>query len=346
MSLAAALVAVLLLGRDEIVLGQEPPVGSFLVWLCPEHRSHPEDGPGPCAVCGRPLAQRRLASLWSCPMHPQLTRPAAGACPSCGMRLVSTTRELEWFCGAHPDVVRPEPGACSREDGRALSLRGVSVPHGDHNPRHGGLLFMAQGGFHHLEGTIGPDGLFRLYFYDDFTRPLDARAFRARVDRRELQPSANGSFLTLATAESPSGTVELTVHARFPDSEREERFDFVLSHEAGDRASPAVGVEDGSPWPTDSAGLMEAILARSLRVDELVRRSAWPDLFIPALEAKDLALALLEREGDRVALPVKTLVRAAWLLDLYGDLGKRTEVEAAHRLFAHGIADLEKAHAR
>jgi len=310
MNLVSIVLTVLLLGWDEVVLGQEPPVESFLVWLCPEHRSHPKDGPGPCAVCGRPLTQRRLATLWSCPMHPQVTRPAAGVCPVCAMSLVSTTRELEWFCATHPDVGRPQPGACPR-DGRALSLRGVSMPHGDHNPRHGGLLFMAQDGFHHLEGAIGLDGLFRLYVYDDFTRPLDARAFRARVDGRELQASADGAFLTLATAEAPSGTVELTVHVRFPASEGEERFDFVLSNEAGDRASPAAGVADGPPWPTDSVGLLEAILARSRRVDELVRRGAWPDLFIPALEAKDLALALLEREGDTVALPVKTLVRAA-----------------------------------
>ena len=345
MSLSAGLLALLLLGADAAVLGQDPPVDSFLVWLCPEHRSHPEDGPGPCAVCGRPLAQRRLASLWSCPMHPQVTKITAGSCAWCGMALVSTTQELEWFCAAHTDVVRPEPGACPR-DNRMLSLRGRSMPHGDHNPRHGGLLFMTQDGFHHLEGALGPDGLFRLYLYDAFTLPLDARAFRARVDDRELQASADGAFLVLAAAAAPAGTVELTVHVKFPASEREERFDFVLSDESSDRASPAAGAADDSPRPTDSAGLMEAILARSRRVDELVRRGAWPDLFIPALEAKDLALALLEREGDKVELPVKTLVRAAWLLDLYGDLGKKAEVEAAQRLFARGIADLEKAHGR
>ena len=220
------------------------------------------------------------------------------------------------------------------------------MPHGDHNPRHGGLLFMAQDGFHHLEGAMGPDRLFRLYVYDYFTRPLPARFFRARVDDHELQASADGAFLALAIAEALSDTVELTVHVRFGASEREERFDFVLSSEAGDRPSPASSVAEGSGWPTDSAGLMEAILARSRRVDDLIRKGAWPDLFIPALEAKDLALSLLEHDGEKVALPVKTLVRAAWLLDLYGDLGKKAEVEEAHRLFVRGIADLEKAHGR
>ena len=219
----------------------------------------------------------------------------------------------------------------------------LDMPHGDHNPRHGGLLFMAPDGFHHLEGALGPDGLFRLYLYDDFTRPLLASAFRARVDGRELQASENGAFRTLATADGPSDTFEVTVHVTFLPSEHEERFDFVLSREAGDRHPTATDAEVPR-WPTDAKGLMEAILARSRRVDELVHRGAWPDLFIPALEAKDLALALLERDGDKVALPVKTLVRAAWLLDLYGDLGKKAEVDAAHRLFAQGIADLEKAH--
>jgi hypothetical protein len=346
MKATVLLLATLLLGEGEVVLGQEPPVESVVVWLCPEHRQHPEAAPGSCAICGRPLVRRRLATLWSCPMHPWATRSGPGACPSCGMTLVSTTRELEWFCASHPDVVGSEPGVCPR-DGRALQPRSLAMPHGDHNPRHGGLLFMAQDGFHHLEGSLGPDGLFHLYFYDDFTRPLTAHGSRARVGERELQPSADGASLTLATAEAPADKVELAVHVRFPGSEREERFDFTWSgREKSDLATDAVSLPKQSLAPSEEAELMEAIRARSRRVDELVGRGAWPDLFIPALEAKDFALALLDREGERVAVPVKTLVRAAWLLDHYGDLGKKTEVEAAHRLFVQGMADLERAHAR
>jgi len=349
MKATVLLLAALWLGEGEVVLGQEPqepPVESLVVWLCPEHRQHPEAAPGSCAICGRPLVRRRLATPWSCPMHPLATRGGPGTCPSCGMALVSTTRELEWFCASHPDVVGSDPGVCPR-DGRALSPRNLAMPHGDHNPRHGGLLFMAPDGFHHLEGALGPDGRFRLYFYDDFTRPLPAGGFRARVDERELQPSEDGASLTLATAEARADTLELAVHVRFPGSEREEQFDFIWSgRESGGLPTPAASVPEPSLAPTDAEGLMEAIRARSRRVDELVRRGAWPDLFIPALEAKDFALALLEHEGESVAVPVKTLVRAAWLLDHYGDLGKKAEVEAAQRLFARGMADLERAHAR
>jgi Heavy metal binding domain len=346
MKAVVVLLATLMLGEGEAVLGQEPPVESVVVWLCPEHRQHPEAAPGACAICGRPLVRRQLASLWSCPMHPWATRNGPGTCPACGMALVHTTRELEWFCPSHPDVVGSDPGVCPR-DGLALSQRSRAMPHGDHNPRHGGLFFMAQDGFHHLEGALGPDGLFRLYFYDDFTQPLPADGFRARVAERELQPAVDGASLTLAVAEARADRVELAVHVKFPGSEREERFDFTWSgREKSERATFGGSLPEPSVSPTDAAALMEAIRARGRRVDELVRRGAWPDLFIPALEAKDFALALLEHDGESVAVPVKTLVRAAWLLDHYGDLGKKEQVGAAHRLFVQGMADLERAHAR
>ena len=74
-------------------------------------------------------------------------------------------------------------------------------------------------------------------------------------------------------------------------------------------------------------------------------RGVWPDLYIPALEAKDLVLALHEKEGGRVSAPAKRLVRAAWLLDVYGDMGNRLEVEKAYRLFERSIRELEAARA-
>lgn len=257
------------------------------------------------------------------------------------MSLVSTSRELLWLCEVHPEVVQAAPGVCPR-DGRALSLRTRAMAHGDHNPRHVGTLFMAPDGFHHLEGALDADSVLRLYFYDDFTRPVDARGFRARLGDRELQAARDGSCLEIALAERETDPLELALQVRFdPASDREEHFDFIFTSQP---ESGADRITTGTP--SDPEELIEAIVARGRRVDELVRRGAWPDLFIPALEAKDLALALEERERDKVALAVKTIVRAAWLLDLYGDLGKKAEVEAAQRLFATGIEALKRAHGR
>jgi hypothetical protein len=86
-------------------------------------------------------------------------------------------------------------------------------------------------------------------------------------------------------------------------------------------------------------------MERDARLRELIANGTWPDLYIPALEAKDLVLALAEKEPERVALPAKKLVRAAWLLDTYGDLGNREQVESAYRLFEEAIRELEDVHA-
>ena len=44
--------------------------------------------------------------------------------------------------------------------------------HEDHDPKYGGIFFMALDEKHHLEGTLTPEGLFRVYLFDEFTELL------------------------------------------------------------------------------------------------------------------------------------------------------------------------------
>jgi hypothetical protein len=226
---------------------------------------------------------------------------------------------------------------------------------------------MAPDQFHHLEGAWPSPRSFRLYLYDDFTRPIPAASLKARAvvgegeeTAVELKPAKGGQWLEgdLGTERSPP--LLLTAWIRFET--KEERFDFVfqgLSVEGSGRAPPLVnaGLAAAAGAPPDSLeGIAAEILARDLRLRALIAEGAWTRVYLPALEAKELALSLEERalaleEGRggwdrdrRAALgrAVRSLVRAAWLLDLAGDRGDGPAVRKEYAHFEEGITALRQ----
>lgn len=321
---------------------------TFEVWLCPIHRDEQAVGPDDCPRCDRDMVKRILVSSYSCPMHQHIDEDHEGKCPICNMNLAPTTRELQWFCPDNPETLSAEPGNCP--DGSSMHIRAVPMAHGDHNAKHGGILFMAPNGYNHLEGTLDEEGTFRLYLYDDFTKPIDATPFEARVDDTELTPVSDGAYVTASMGVPQTYPAEHVVHVNFPGVERDEaRFDFIfmesmVTGEGAVMTGNLILPEFRIPKTTD--GIFEAIMHRDMRIQELIANGVWPDLYIPALEAKDLVLALNERERELLSVPAKKLVRAAWLLDVYGDRGNKVEIENAYRLFAQSIRELEAVRAR
>ena len=223
--------------------------------------------------------------------------------------------------------------------------------HGDHNPRHGGILFMAPDGVHHLEGAL-EDGAFRLYFYDSFTRPIDPGPFGARAVPADERGAPLGDPVPLATV---TGALETPVEAaageraaftafvQFPDRDDEDRFDFIFLSDAEKAALAGATAPTALPElrvPDTPQAILDAIRARDRRVQALIDQGRWADLFIPALEAKDLALAYGEEASERPWVALKRIVRGAWLLDLYGDQGDRVRVGEAYEIFAEGMRGL------
>ena len=88
-------------------------------------------------------------------------------------------------------------------------------------------------------------------------------------------------------------------------------------------------------------------------IDGLVKRGAFSEVWVPAFQAKDLALALDVRSSMLAAArrlaargAVDRLVRAAWALDAAGDIGNRSDVESAATALTGAAHDLEQVFAR
>lgn len=96
--------------------------------------------------------------------------------------------------------------------------------------------------------------------------------------------------------------------------------------------------------------VLAQLRARNGAIKALMERAEFGSIYVPALQAKELALAL---ETHRSELgpgaekllddALNRLVRYAYLLDIVGDLGNRDQVVAAYAQFEAAERDIEAA---
>ena len=198
-----------------------------LSWTCPMHPEVVDDESGKCPICGMQLSPVRLEVVWSCQLHlDAVTERQQGRCRLCGRQLVKIIKAVSFTCPAHRTVNEVNPGKCPI-DKRMLVAKYSLRPHGDHNPKHGGSFIMAPNNWH-VEATHPAPSEFRLYVYDDYSRPFVPKGFASRIVVGETSipfRPAGGTFLE---AHIPHGALPATivVKARFDDKQPEYRFDF------------------------------------------------------------------------------------------------------------------------
>ena len=249
--------------------------------------------------------------------------------------------------------------------------------HMDHSPRHGGTVFMAPDGFHHIEGTYPEPGVFRIYATDNYREPVDVTLWMGRAVLEEEYDEATDEFREVAAfamLPAPGGAyleaevgdlatpAEITAKLQLAVDFPEDRFDFIFAGFSGDPPRETLTLDRPSVPPAlplaerirpripeRTSDIVSGIRARDQEIVDLVTRGAFTEIFIPALQAKELALALHDRAEalpararNDVRIAVRSLVRAAWLLDWYGDLGNRQQVDDAYGVFGSAVAEISR----
>jgi hypothetical protein len=343
-------------------------------WTCPMHPDVLEAKEGACSICGMDLVPVRLVLVYTCPVHAVIEQSKPGKCRICSRDLVQKTAALTFTCAGNRDVSQIEPGKCA--DGSATVPRYTARAHGDHNPKHGGVFFMAPDNWHHLEGAYPAPGRFRVYVYDDFSKPLStaqARKVRGRVVTKEgfdpktgttrelastpLILARNGAFFE-ARIEPLALPAKMTAKISFTSEDKESRFDFafaVYSRDSPTSAPPAQTASAFAPGasadksvdkPASSPdSLLNDLKAQSAEVESLVKSGALGGIYVPALRAKDLALEIQAKQPaahqEAVEPSVKQIVLAAYQLDNYGDLGDAERAREAFHNMSAAVARLD-----
>ncbi|HEY2153328.1 MAG TPA: hypothetical protein VGH34_21155, partial [Vicinamibacterales bacterium] len=251
------------------------------------------------------------------------------------------------------------------------------------------------------------DGVFRVYLYDDFTKPLKSALFKAvkgrvvteqtfdaatrkttEVKSFPLVPVAGGKYFQ-AKIGATRLPASITAKMRFTPDGPEYPFDFTFSEYTKDVAAPATptmtmtnqaaapakavvgtptaqaptpvpltnGVDgmlvDPSLIPPPITGTVPELLTQLKTQTDLIRslidKGSFGSIYVPAFQAKDIALALvddhkkeLSEDKQRVAEPAaKKLIRAAWLLDAFGDIGNKQQIVDAFAGFVDAAKDLQ-----
>lgn len=108
-----------------------------------------------------------------------------------------------------------------------MALSEPTGAHADHSPKHGGVFFMAPNNWHHLEGVMPNEREFRLYVYNNFTKPISPKQFLegssleiTNLDANNVEIGGNAK-VTLSAAHDDSHLVAIMpANIRFPVSVR------------------------------------------------------------------------------------------------------------------------------
>ena len=108
---------------------------------------------------------------------------------------------------------------------------------------------------------------------------------------------------------------------------------------------------ESSPLPESVSALVKLLVMCRDTAQMLIAEGQFGFVFLPAMEGKDVALALEDHvdglavaEKRRAISAIRRLVIAAWRVDADGDTGNKERLSASYDLFAAAIKEVTSAY--
>src|SRR2546427_6121759 len=188
---------------------------------------------------------------------------------------------------------------------------------------------MADDNWHHLEGTLVRPNVFRVYFYDDFTRPLLITGFSATVAKTDPNGRDIGAPIAIRPGRTKDGnTLEMGIpgttlpasfalRVKFKSDDKERVFDFTFPDYSNEpsAAPPAtaqrLGPASTAPAPAPQTNGNAASGSVPLYPFTAAGNSLAPEEVLPTTISELLA------ELEKRAQSVKTLLEQGNLSGLW-----------------------------
>jgi hypothetical protein len=333
------------------------PVRLDSAWMCPVHTTVTESNAGKCRMCGRQLVPVTVSLTWTCTADRATQYLEPGVCTDGSPRVGARTLR------AHGNHNPQHGGQFFMAPDSWHHLEGV------HPSARLFRLYVYDDYGRPLASTKVKDIVARVVTKETFdpatrkTTELSAFPLKAPRNRPYLEARIDPATLP----------AEMTAKVRFGDDQPEYRFDFTFPAFSKEPAAPTVrpSVTQSlstptapapltlapassseldplvpAPIPTSMSGMLEQLEVREKQVGELIAKGDFAAVWVPAFQAKDIAIALEphvahlsadKRDAGEPAL--SRVVRTAWLLDAAGDVGNRAQIEAVYAAFKAAVAD-------
>jgi hypothetical protein len=359
------------------------PVRLDSAWMCPVHTTVMDEREGTCRICRRPLIQARVAVTWTCLGQPGIDRLEPGTCadgsamvrrrtlrphgnhnPQHGGQFFMAPNNWHHLEGTYPRdrvfrlyIYDDYARSLSPADMKRVQARVVTRETFDPATRKTTELAS-------FPLRVSRDGAYLEARIDAARLPAEMTAkVKIKPDAPEYRFDFTFPALTKEPALAPAPTRGPSTADAAPVGARASAP--VRPTAAAARGSEAVSSPaEATPGnqadaalaplqiPETIPAIVEQLQQRERYIREFIQQGNFGAVWVPAFHAKDLAVALEPHLAHlsppargRAEPALQRVVRVAWLLDAFGDVGNRQQLESGHAEFAAAVDDVVKAFA-